>query len=427
MRSPAPTTFGFLAAALSWGCGPAAPETGGGESGAGSSGDDGGGEDGGGESGGDEGGSGGDTGAASLSLSLLPVDLEGDASGADLDIAPDGELYVSFVRKGHVWLTSSTDQGETWSEPIWVDGGGGSPQVYDVSHPNLDVGHERIAVAKSGSGHQYLFIGDRGAGAGEFEMVELDAINSAYKYEAIFVKAHITPAGEVWASSHAFPKGEGWTEGWKGIAQEGEDFVLEPASTGAPGEPCECCPQDLLFTQSGRTVLAYRNNVDDLRDITVATSPTFGPPDAWQDISDNGWEISYCPVQGPRLVEDADGVVHAAWSDAVTGSGEIYTARSADDGATWTSTQLVLEDPDTSRVTPTFAAGEDGRLLLTWSAGLAGSVLAWSDDGGETWQEHGALESEAGALRYLELDGGAGFLGGAAADTAGQVWLVRVD
>ena len=350
---------------------------------------------------------------------------DGGAKGADLVVAPDGVLYASWVANGHVWVVSSEDGGDSWSESVYVNQAMGPPDVYQDSHPNLAVDEDRLLVAMSGAGKQQLYESARGT-LDFGEPVVLEDFNHGMQFEGIFLMVTLDRQGEAWLSTHAFPP-DSWEDGWKALARESEGYVLDPASDGADGLPCECCPQDLFFPSAGTSILAYRNNVDNLRDMSVAVGADGGFPDSWSDVSTNEWVVPYCPVQGPRMAEDPDGTVHLVWTDGVGGSNEVYTVRSADGGLSWGATQQILADEeDQGRGSPMVAVDDGGRVLVSWNEAKAGAVLAWSEDGGESWSRHGAVTPGEAPLRYLELAAGGGFLGGVAADDDGHVWLVRV-
>ncbi|MCP4810699.1 MAG: exo-alpha-sialidase [Proteobacteria bacterium] len=342
---------------------------------------------------------------------------EDAAEGADVAVAPDGTLYASFVRGGHVWVRVSEDGGASWSDATWVNDAG-NPSVYQVSHPEIDVDADRVLVSMPSGHDQALFVSDRGPL--EFSTVAwVGHDQDDWQFEAIFFQGRLAPDGSIWSSFHAFPNGS-WSDGWKGIARESNGFELENVSESAAGEPCECCAHDLFFTSSADVALAWRGNVDDIRDMWVATG--HGGFDSVVTAGDLAPDISYCPVQGPRLAEQADGTLVMVWADAMQSAYAPYIATSAD-GESWTPSEKVME-LDEVRPSPTIAVDGDDRMLVAWNPEFGPSGLAL--DRGAGWEHLGALEVEDSEVQFVELVGQGEFLGGVGVDEAGRVWVFRL-
>ena len=68
---------------------------------------------------------------------------------------------------------------------------------------------------------------------------------------------------------------------------------------------CDCCRTDIAIASSGR-IAVYRDRTEqEIRDIYI----TRRIEGAWQTgvpISDDGWEIAGCPVNGPAIVAQGD-------------------------------------------------------------------------------------------------------------------------
>ena len=78
---------------------------------------------------------------------------------------------------------------------------------------------------------------------------------------------------------------------------------------------CFCCKAAIGLGPSGRVSVAWRHIfADSMRDIAMATSTdqgrTFGPASR---VSEDNWQLSGCPDDGPSLAVDARDVVHLAW------------------------------------------------------------------------------------------------------------------
>ena len=96
---------------------------------------------------------------------------------------------------------------------------------------------------------------------------------------------------------------------------------------------CDCCQTDVAVAKSG-PVLVYRNRTEDeIRDIFVARQLD----GIWQPgvaISNDAWEISGCPVNGPVI--DASGRrIAVAWFTAANNKPTVKVAVSSNSGRTF--------------------------------------------------------------------------------------------
>lgn len=345
------------------------------------------------------------------------------ATGADIAIADDGAIYLSWVHGHQVLLAVSTDRGQSFSEPVVAvpDGAWSSAQT----HPNLAVSGDRIALAAPSTSVMRLYLSARDPLAfGDPVLIGHDA---DLKYETIFLTVHAAPDDSFWAGFHAFPSGSGWSGGWKGVAREDNGWALEEASTGAPGEPCECCPQDLAFAPDGSALLAFRNNIDNVRDSWIARSDSSGAFGSWSELGAEGWTINYCPVQGPRLATDDDAVL-VVWPEASTGPWRSHTRRSDDGGVTWGAVADIPTQDDANQRSPTLVLSGDNAWLGTVSGYETGAQLSSSTDGGRTWSAPVEVVGPDGRLEMVELAAGDGLVGMVGAVEEGDgVWFQLLD
>lgn len=86
------------------------------------------------------------------------------------------------------------------------------------------------------------------------------------------------------------------------------------ATEGQPNGICHCCRIALATQPSGKIAIAFRNDVDDMRDTFAVYSrdggATFTAPAAIESFR---WMINACPFNGPSLGTDSAGNLHAAW------------------------------------------------------------------------------------------------------------------
>ena len=93
---------------------------------------------------------------------------------------------------------------------------------------------------------------------------------------------------------------------------------------------CDCCQTDVAMTDTG-PIAVYRNRTsDEVRDIYVSRYLD----ETWQagtPVSDDGWEISGCPVNGPSIAAKGDRVA-IAWFTAAKNKPTVKAAFSSNAG-----------------------------------------------------------------------------------------------
>ncbi|MFP5287152.1 MAG: hypothetical protein ACLGI9_15535, partial [Thermoanaerobaculia bacterium] len=134
-------------------------------------------------------------------------------------------------------------------------------------------------------------------------------------------------------------------------------------------ETCECCGTALLAGRQGEVWLAYRDSEDDVRDFRLLRADGAGSGfDRGRTLSADGWKLQGCPHTGARLAR-TDGALWAAWFTAGEGQAGIYTASSADAGATFSPRTLVAAAGQEGMVRhPELGALPDGGLVLLYES-----------------------------------------------------------
>jgi hypothetical protein len=159
------------------------------------------------------------------------------------------------------------------------------------------------------------------------------------------------------------------------------------------GKTCDCCQTSSAITDLG-PVVVYRNRSDrEIRDIAIArlvdgkwTEPAIIHPD--------GWEISGCPVNGPKVAAKGSNLL-VGWFTAPKGIQQVKFAFSTDSGASFDK-PVVIE-----------SIGLIGRVdvaLLSKDWG----VVSWMETKGEETFLYAAGIDQAGkmgaALQIAALD-----------------------
>ena len=91
---------------------------------------------------------------------------------------------------------------------------------------------------------------------------------------------------------------------------------------GNMGGTCECCGLKIVSSPEGHLFIAFRSNINNIRDIWLARSldkgMTFEPS---LKLSSGDWTINACPVSGPNIALDAAEGAHIVWRDVRDDSG----------------------------------------------------------------------------------------------------------
>lgn len=124
---------------------------------------------------------------------------------------------------------------------------------------------------------------------------------------------------------------------------------------------CDCCQTSLIKT-SGGALVAYRNRTqNEIRDIYVSrfNGEKWSKPEA---VFHDNWNISACPVNGPKLAA-ANSMVVAAWPTAIDKDLTVKASLSFDNGKTFKEPRIISEGVAIGRVD---AAIHNNTIFISW-------------------------------------------------------------
>ena len=111
----------------------------------------------------------------------------------------------------------------------------------------------------------------------------------------------------------------------------GESFNAEVAAgnwSSSKAEACDCCPGDLEIG-GANTVMAYRDNDENIRDIWLGVSVDSAKSfKTGFNADDNNWLINSCPASGPDVFILGDSV-YSVFMNGASGSNLCYMSRSS--------------------------------------------------------------------------------------------------
>ncbi len=155
----------------------------------------------------------------------------------------------------------------------------------------------------------------------------------------------------------------------------GRTFCANVDATGGQVYPiCHCCRVGVACDANGGLSIAFRNDIDDLRDMFLIRSQdgghSFSTP---APLERTGWKLPNCPMDGPSLGIDPSGGVHAAWMSGANIPGIPVSRKiQADDpkvlyncigpGSATVPTPIILGTGHHPRV----AVGRSGDTFVVW-------------------------------------------------------------
>ena len=125
---------------------------------------------------------------------------------------------------------------------------------------------------------------------------------------------------------------------------------------------CDCCQTSAALTDNG-VIVAYRDRSEsEIRDISVIrqldgkwTSPSV--------VYADNWQITGCPVNGPRIAADG-GNVALVWYTMANGNAQVKIAFSSNSGRRFDTPILVAGGNPLGRVDVVYIDGDE--VLVTW-------------------------------------------------------------
>jgi len=220
----------------------------------------------------------------------------------------DGTLHLVWVRElgsnKNVMYSNSTDNGVTFSDPIQINHNSNSIVAYIQAGPKIKVrGNELLIVYmdhRSGLTNIYLnYSIDNGLSWSE------DILVSDQSYLQVYPDFEVSPDGTINLVYYSYNQNNSFNSVRYSIAQSGS-FNFSPSIavgiTTDSQEPCDCCQPDLEVSDNGDLYLAYRNNVNDIRDTYITIKPngsnSFNQP--IQASFHNDYN-DHCPSSGPSM------------------------------------------------------------------------------------------------------------------------------
>jgi hypothetical protein len=296
-----------------------------------------------------------------------------DSGQPNLAVGTDGRVLLSWIepgpQNGYV-LRFSARGPQGWSAPKTI-ARGANWFVSDADVPSM-------AVLSDGTLAAHWFVKPAGVGP-ESEAYDIDLAFS--KDGGATWGKPVMPHHDGKKRQHGFvsllPTSDGklgaiWLDGRNMASEEEGDMALmyttiAPNGTVAPEvqidkRTCECCKTSITAGPAG-PIAVYRDRSDkEVRDIAI-TRYINGKWSAPQIVSNDGWEIDGCPINGPSVSSNGKSVA-VAWFTAPDDKPQVYVVLSNDGGATFGKKIRIDEGKAMGRVD--IASRASGGAVVSW-------------------------------------------------------------
>jgi len=273
-------------------------------------------------------------------------------SGRDpqIGVRASGELFLTKVEGGNLWLHTSLDGGDSFDEGVRVNDVEGEVSSQGEASPLLTVRtmHEFYSLwqTRAQGATKLRFARSMNWGKSFSMAVDVDPAGAASQS---FFTMNVSPQGIVYAA---------WLDG-RDRAKTGGSAVYLARSTDrgatfekgvrvsldANAEVCPCCRPSIAFNGGDTVHVSWRavfaNNV---RDFVVATSTDGGK--SWGNavrVAEDNWSINGCPHSGSSMALLGKRL-YVSWYTVRENSSEIYLAHSDDGGRTFSGRRSLSED-----------------------------------------------------------------------------------
>jgi hypothetical protein len=322
--------------------------------------------------------------APAPSINELKSPAPPDSGQPNLSVGADGRIVLSWIEPGQpngYVLRFSTRGPQGWSAPKTI-ARGANWFVSDADVPSM-------AVLSDGTLAAHWFVKPAGVGP-ESEAYDINL--SFSKDGGATWSKPMMPHHDGKKRQHGFvslmPTSDAklaaiWLDGRNMASEEEGDMALlyttiAPNGTVAPevqidNRACECCKTSMASTTPGGLIAVYRDRSDkEIRDIAV-TRFANGKWTSPQIISNDGWEIDGCPINGPAISSNGKNVA-IAWFTAPDDKPQVYAVLSSDGGATFGKKIRVDEGKPLGRVD--IASRANGGAVVSWvERGAKGNEL----------------------------------------------------
>ena len=311
----------------------------------------------------------------------------------------DGKLWVTFVQDMHVYVSSSSDEGLSWSEPVQVNAEPEDTEFNGENRPKIVVRGDTVLLSwttKTSANYTGEIRFARSTDGGKtFEAPRTmndDGLVTGHRFDSLMLAEDDT-LYLTWIDKRDLDAAIERNENYPGAAiyytvsrDLGESFTR---NFRVSHHSCECCRIAMAPHGESDMAILWRQIYDDtIRDHGIAVLTPDGDVEGLNRATVDDWHINACPHHGPTMVQaDAEGQFHLAWFSA----GNIHSGihYGMYDLALGETTQIMPVDAVPGAGHPSLAR-HDGVLYIVWKGfdGMGTQLrLMTSTDEGSSWSK----------------------------------------
>ncbi|MEQ1933925.1 MAG: sialidase family protein, partial [Fimbriimonadaceae bacterium] len=273
-----------------------------------------------------------------------------------------GQVYVAFGMGDALYLSTSSDNGLTYSEPIKV-GESGKLSLGMRRGPRIGV-HKGVVTITA-------IYGDQGRGR-DGDIVAFRSADKGKTWSEPVKVNDVAGSGREGLHAMAIAPDGTLVCTWLDLRDKGTKLFMSVSKDGGAawsknqlvydspsGTICECCHPSLAFDAKGKLVVMFRNSLDGARDMYITESTdlkTFSPA---VKLGEDSWMINACPMDGGMVSVEPNGAIQSIWRR----DKKVFRSSAAEDE------QSLGEGSN-----PWMATGAGGSYF-TWQIGAAVYVL----------------------------------------------------
>lgn len=320
----------------------------------------------------------------------------GGAPSATFDAG--NQLWVTFVADQHVYVSRSTDKGNTFTDPVRVNATPEDAEFNGENRPKIIVADDGTVLLSWTTKTSNRFTGEirfsRSTDGGlTFEAprtINDDGLAIGHRFDSLF----LTESGQLyvtWIDKRDLEATLALGDEYQGAAiyytvskDLGETFM---PNVRVSHNSCECCRIAVAPHGKNNVAIMWRQIFgDQIRDHAIAVLSPDGIVSDLSRATVDDWHIAACPHHGPTMVAAAtEGQYHMSWFSAGTINSGIHYARY--DLTTAAPSDLIKVDGTPGAGHPSLAI-HHGILYLVWKGfdGVSTPLqLMTSHDDGRSW------------------------------------------
>lgn len=356
--------------------------------------------------------------SASAQVFTIPTQLLPRDSGK-LELAPrvhakGTTVYASWIeekssKKGDILFATSQDGGASFTTPVRVTTTGGVMGTMQLGGEfvidNLDYIHMVWSEPRMNAQYDIFYSRSTDNGVTWSEAIDISRAegNSTQDYPALAADS----LGNVYVAWVDNREITGGTDTYDHI------YFTRSSDNGATwntpskadhhannvGGSCECCRISIQASPEGKVFIAFRGNIEHVRDIWVTRSNDMGT--TWDNpirVQTKIWVLHSCPVTGAMTTLDKAGNLHVVYRFVDAGKPYVFY-NVLPSGATKTFTQIALT-PSAAVNYPDVEITPSGVVYAAYQAGSDGIQYLRTTDGGATWSEREWIDDSKSVQEY---------------------------